>query len=176
MPHLVPRMFLLLTAMACSGQQNGQPSTRVESRIETEDSTSSFSGMDSAEARFLAAYSRKDLDGILALYTDDIRFVIDGRVLEGKEAIRKAWVQSLPTLSGLTFKPVTRSTRDDVGVSLESFSQRYAEPGKPVQMDSGYSMAVLRRQPDNRWLYQTVALSRPPEKPAETSRKQSPSR
>jgi uncharacterized protein (TIGR02246 family) len=132
--------------------------------------------MDSARAQFLAAYTRRDLTGILGTYTDDIRFVIEGRVLDGKEAVRAAWSRSLPTLSGLTFTPISRRVSGDLGVLLESFTQRFAEPGKAEQTDSGYSLAVLRRRPDGRWLYQTVALSRPPEKPAETARERPRSR
>ena len=166
MPHRLLHI-LLLSAVACSPQQSATTASQRTSSVEAEDRISALAGMDTARAQFLAAYTRKDLEGILRTYTDDIRFVIEGRVFDGKEAVREAWSRSLPTLSGLRFKPVTSAVSGDLGVLLESFTQRFAEPGKPEQSDSGYSLSVLRRQPDGRWHYQTVALSRPPEKSAE---------
>ena len=161
----------LLSSVACSPGNHRTQTSRSGDAEPAVDSASALAGLDSTEARFLAAYGRKDIDGVLALYTDDIRFVLEGKSFDGKEAIRKPWERSLPTLSGLKFTPITRSARGDIGILLESFTQRFREPGKPEQTDSGYSLAVLRRQSDGRWLYQTVMLSRPPEKATGTGGK-----
>jgi uncharacterized protein (TIGR02246 family) len=163
MRHII-LCIALLSFTACSpGDRRVQTATR-DAGDPAVDSASSLAGLDSTEGRFLAAYNRKDVDGILANYTDDIRFVLEGKVFDGKEAIRKPWERSLQTLSGLKFIPIKRTTGGDQAVLLESFTQQYREPGKPAETDSGYSLAVLRRQTDGRWLYQTVMLSRPPEK------------
>lgn len=169
MPHFAS-CILLLSVAACSPQPNGATASGKTSGAQASDSLSSLAAMDSTQAQFLAAYTRKDLDGILGLYADDIRLVIEGRIYDGMAAVREAWMRSLPTLSGLTFKPVSRAVQGGLGVRLESFSQKFAEPGKPEQTDSGYSLAVMRRRPDGRWVYQTVALSRPPQMPAEAAR------
>jgi uncharacterized protein (TIGR02246 family) len=154
----------LLSCIACSPKDRRGENSASSDGDPAVDSASSLAGLDSTERSFLAAYNRKDVEGILANYTNDIRFVLEGKVFEGKEAIRKPWERSLQTLSGLKFTPITRTTSGDQAVLLESFTQQYREPGKPAQTDSGYSLAIVRRQPDGRWLYQTVMLSRPPEK------------
>lgn len=168
-----PLRVLLFCLAACSPGPDRAAGSRASTDGEMTDSIAGLAGLDSAEARFLSAYNKKDVEGILANYTDDIRFVIEGQLLDGKDTVRKAWLRSLPSLSGLTFKSITRSARGDLGVELESFTQRLKEPGKAEQTDSGYALAILQRQPDGRWLYQTVALSRPPQGPATRPRKSS---
>lgn len=164
-----PLCVLLLSLIACSPRTN-RPQVSRSSAAEGVDSSSDHAGLDSTEGRFLAAYNRKDLEGILGTYADDIRFVLEGEILDGKQAVRQAWQRSLPRLSGLSFKSVAQTARGDLGVVLESFTQRLRESGKPEQTDSGYSLAVLRRQSDGQWLYATVMLSRAPAKPATGTR------
>lgn len=176
MPHPLSCILLLSVASCSPQQQSATTTSQRPSSVEAEDTLSALAGIDTARAQFLAAYTRRDLEGVMRAYADDIRFIFEGRVLDGKEAVREAWSRSLPTLSGLRFKPVSSAVSGDVGVLLESFTQRFAEPGRPEQTDSGYSLSVLRRQPNGRWHYQTVALSRPPEKPAETARERPRSR
>jgi uncharacterized protein (TIGR02246 family) len=155
----------LVSCFACSPSNRGRQASTGGAADPPVDSASSLAGLDRAEQAFLAAYARKDVDGVLALYTDDSHFVANGRVLEGKEAMRKPWERSFQTLTGLKLTPIVRRTQGDLGVSLERFTQQDREPGKPAVTDSGYSMAVLRRQPDGRWLYQAIMLSRPPAQP-----------
>lgn len=159
MPHPILRL-LLLSVAACSPQSNSAPASRTNSPAET-DTAAALAALDAADARFLAAYTGDSLEEIVGTSTDDIRYVLGGEIVHGKDAVREAWKKSMPTLSNLKLTPVTRTVRGDLGVVLEKFSQRYQEPGKAAKTDSGYVLRVMRRQPDGRWLSQIVALNRP---------------
>src|SRR5262249_37729462 len=71
-------------------------------------------------ARFVEAYNRRDADAIAALFTDDARIFDDeGRVTEGRPAIRARFADSFETDEGLTLRlePGTiRFLTDDVAV------------------------------------------------------------
>src|SRR5262245_58295051 len=71
-------------------------------------------------ARFVEAYNRRDADAIAALFTDDARIFDDeGRVTEGRPAIRARFADTLETDDGLTLRiePGTiRFLSDDVAV------------------------------------------------------------
>lgn len=153
-------LVLLLSLAACSPQSNGGTASRTTTADVAADTAAALAALDSADARFVAAYTRRDLEELVGTSTDDIRYVIGGDILDGKEAVRKAWKSGLPTLSALRLTPVTRTVRGDLGVVLEKFSQRSKEPGKAETTDSGYVLRVMRRQPDGRWLSQIVALNR----------------
>ena len=71
-------------------------------------------------ARFVEAYNRRDADAIAALFTDDARIFDDeGRVTEGRPAIRARFAGSFETTEGLTLRlepGTTRFLTDDVAV------------------------------------------------------------
>ena len=159
MPHPI-LLVLLFSLAACSPQSNSGTASRTNSPAEA-DTAAALAALDSADARFIAAYTEKNLEDIVGTSTDDIRYVLGGSIVEGKEAVRKAWKSAFPTLSGLKLTPVIRTVRGDLGVVLEKFSQRSKEPGKAETTDSGYVLRVMRREADGRWRSQIVALNRP---------------
>ena len=71
-------------------------------------------------ARFVEAYNRRDADAVAALFTDDARiFDEEGRVTEGRPAIRARFAGSFETTGGLSLRlePGTvRFLTDDVAV------------------------------------------------------------
>ncbi len=159
MPHPI-LLALLLFFAACAPQSNGGNASRTDDSAPVADTAAALAELDSSDARFFAAYTEKNLEDVVGTSTDDIRYVLGGGLVEGKDAVRDAWKKSLRTLSNLKLTPVTRTVRGDLGVVLEKFSQRYQEPGKAAKTDSGYVLRVMRRQPDGRWLSQIVALNR----------------
>src|SRR5262249_28807890 len=69
-------------------------------------------------ARFVEAYNRRDADAVAALFTDDARiFDEEGRVTEGRPAIRARFAGSFETTGGLSLRVEPRTIRfltDDV--------------------------------------------------------------
>ena len=124
----------------------------------------SLAAIDSLTARFLAAYDRDDAAAIVALHTDDARFISDGRVDHGRAALERGWKRSLPEISGLRITLLNRVVSGNLATQTIRFTQRYRHGGKTVT-DSGYAVSVLRREPDGAWRYHTHALSRVPGAP-----------
>jgi ketosteroid isomerase-like protein len=48
------------------------------------DTVEAATGIDSLEARFIAAYNRDDPKALAETYTEDVRFIQDGAVEEGR--------------------------------------------------------------------------------------------
>ena len=124
------------------------------------DSAEAAAGIDSLEARFLAAYNRDDARALAALYTEDVHFISDGAVQSGRGDMEDGWKSSLGDLSDLKLTTLERVMQGDVATVTQRFSQRY----KTI-VDSGYVVQIVRRAPDGQWRYRTVVMSRPPMEP-----------
>jgi uncharacterized protein (TIGR02246 family) len=124
------------------------------------DSAEAAAGIDTLEARFLAAYHRRDARALAGLYTEDVRFISDGAVQTGRAEMEDGWKTSLDDLSDLKLTTIERVMQGDVVTVTQRFTQRY----KTI-VDSGYAVEIVRREPDGQWRYRTVVLSRPPMEP-----------
>ena len=126
----------------------------------TTDSAEAAAGIDTLEARFLAASNRDDARALAALYTEDVHFISDGAVQSGRGDMEDGWKSSLGDLSDLKLTTLERVMQGDVATVTQRFSQRY----KTI-VDSGYVVQIVRRGPDGQWRYGTVVMSRPPMEP-----------
>ena len=124
------------------------------------DSATAAAGVDTLEARFLAAYNRHDGHGLAGLYTEDVRFISDGAIQTGRAEMEEGWKSSLGDLSDLKLTTLERVMQGDVVTVTQRFAQRY----KTI-VDSGYAVQVVHREADGQWRYRTVVLSRPPMEP-----------
>ena len=82
---------------------------------------------------FLAAFNRRDVDGIMSLMTDDCVFegawpAPDGAVLVGQQAVRKAWELLFQTRPGLLFEGEETFIAGDRAVAR--WIMRWTEDGK----------------------------------------------
>jgi uncharacterized protein (TIGR02246 family) len=130
-------------------------------------------------ARFVEAYNRRDADAVAALFTDDARIFDDeGRVTEGRPAIRARFAGSFETTEGETLRlePGTiRFLTDDVavedGVSVSSPApgpgdKTEGQGGAADERRSAYTATHVRR--DGTWL--TAEVRDRPEGPAADGR------
>ncbi len=165
----MPRTLLIATALvaaACSPSGDGRPANEAGalSADQASDTAGTTAALDSLAAQFAAAYNRDDAAAIAALHTDDVRFISEGTVEEGRAKLEEGWKKELPSLSGLKITTLDRVVGGDLATETIRFSQQYRNKGR-TETDSGYAVSVLRRGPDGRWRYFTHALSRVPIRP-----------
>ena len=95
--------------------------------------------------RHFAALQRRDLDGILATYADDVEHDAVGREpnpIRGKEALASFYRDSLADLASTKVIPVRRLYSPEFAID-ESIIDGYAQ-GRPFDME-GYSRPVRFR-------------------------------
>jgi ketosteroid isomerase-like protein len=104
------------------------------------DATSDPASLIDIARRWLAAFERGDLDGLLALYADDavhtspkirVRHPDTGGVLRGKPQLRAWWADAFARLPGLRYLEQTL-TADRTRVFMEYLRQAPGEPDLPV--------------------------------------------
>jgi ketosteroid isomerase-like protein len=90
--------------------------------------------------RWLDCFATADLEGLLALYTEDavhtspkirVRHPDTGGVLRGKEAMRRWWADAFARLPGLRYQ-LTALTADGDRVFMEYVRVAPGEPDLPV--------------------------------------------
>lgn len=84
--------------------------------------------------RWLDCFARRDLDGLLALYSDDATHTspkIPERTLRGKVAMRAWWQASFDKLPSLKYEP-TAITADSRRVYMEYVRRVEGQPDMPV--------------------------------------------
>jgi uncharacterized protein (TIGR02246 family) len=148
-------MLLLVGIAACRPAE----SAVREDEVDTLDPAA---GIDSLHARFLDAYNKDDAKALAETYTEDTRFIFGGSLLQGRAAMEEAWKREVASMSDLKAVTIDRVIRGDVATLTERFSQQYREPDGKTVADSGYFVALVRREADGQWRWQTVMLSRPP--------------
>ena len=103
-------------------------------------------------ATWMAASQAGDLKTVLGLMTDDVVFMVPGREPFGKEAFAAA----AQTMKGASMQG-TSDIRElevlgDWAYLRNHLSVTMTPPGgKPVRR-AGYTLTILRKQPDGRWL------------------------
>ncbi|MGE0484003.1 MAG: SgcJ/EcaC family oxidoreductase [Gammaproteobacteria bacterium] len=112
---------------------------------------------ESAHTEFLDRFRARDLDGVVALYTDDASFVgFDGAVVTGKAAVRAAFEALFAQIGpNCTIELTTRYAVPNGDIALLSNTWHIggtAADGSPLDL-GGQTTEVVRRQADGRWLY-----------------------
>jgi uncharacterized protein (TIGR02246 family) len=94
-----------------------------------------------------------DLDGVVALYAPDARFVTrTGDVLAGRDAIRPVLAGLVAARTRFSSRVVRAVTAGDVAVLYTDFAgESHDEAGHTVAVRSA-AIEVLRREADGRWL------------------------
>jgi uncharacterized protein (TIGR02246 family) len=102
---------------------------------------------------WLAATQKGDLQTVLGLMADNVIFMVPGLSPFGKDA----FVASFKTLSGVRFE--TSSEIKEIKVLGDwAYLRNYLEVtmtpggGGAVLRRSGYTLTILRKEPDGRWL------------------------
>jgi uncharacterized protein (TIGR02246 family) len=158
-------MAALLAAVACTPAREDRPTTDEATSAggTATDTAASMAAIDSIHAQFIDAYNRDDAATIAALHTDNIRFISEGTVEEGRARLEEGWKNSLPVLSDLRITILERLVSGDLATETIRFTQQYRKGGT-TEVDSGYAVSVLRRDSNGRWRYHAHALSRVPAK------------
>jgi uncharacterized protein (TIGR02246 family) len=101
---------------------------------------------------YKAFFNAGDLDGLMGLYEDDVTFMGQGEVLQGKEALREALEEFLALKGRIDVR--TRYVVQSGDTALMSAEWRLVgnAGGKPLDL-RGKSAEVVRRQEDGRWRY-----------------------
>jgi len=103
-------------------------------------------------AAWMAASLAGDVDTVLGLMTEDAVFMVPGREPFGREAFAKA----SQGLQGMRMEGTNEIRELEVlgdWAYLRAYIQMTVTPsgGEPVRR-AGYTLTILRKQPDGRWL------------------------
>ena len=103
-------------------------------------------------AKWLAASKAGDTATVLGLMTDDVVFMVPGRPPFGKEAFSAASQKMRGTLVEGTSEIVEIKILGDWAWMRNKLRVVVTpEGGKPLA-HSGYTLTILQKQPDGRWL------------------------
>jgi uncharacterized protein (TIGR02246 family) len=100
---------------------------------------------------WMAASKARDIEGVLALMTDDVIFMTPGRPPFGKlefaadsERMSDVEVDGRSDVEEIGIFGDTAFIRNHIQISL-------TKAGDGPKRKSGYAMSILRKQPDGRW-------------------------
>ena len=101
------------------------------------------------------AYNAKDLDALLALYTDDAyELPANAEMVQGMEAIQKSYEGNFEQLKSEEFAVAAVETSGVDGLAYEvgTFTQKVILPGssEPVSVNGKY-VVVVKKQADGSW-------------------------
>ena len=103
---------------------------------------------------FTKALNEKNLDVLLDIYADDAVMVTQGgEVLQGKEDVRRFFVDIIEAINSITLTTVFRMDYEDTVVFRSKYRLVLNTPdgGKTTQATSG--IEVMRKQNDGNWLF-----------------------
>ncbi len=100
-----------------------------------------------------SAFNEGDIDGIMRTYEPGaVVFGQPGAGASGAEALRAMFGGFIAAKANFTFRSHEVIQSGDIGLHLSPWNMTGLTPdGKPIAGE-GFSIAVLRRQPDGRWL------------------------
>jgi uncharacterized protein (TIGR02246 family) len=106
------------------------------------------------DVRFAECVKARDLDGLVALYEGDARYVRrDGTVVVGQAAIR-AHLESLTSVGAeIEMNLVNVVAHDGIALIYNDWTLKTAGEDGRARQSSGKAIEVVRRQPDGRWLF-----------------------
>ncbi len=94
-----------------------------------------------------------DLDGVVALYAADARFVqASGETLDGRDAIRDVLAGLVRTRTRMTSEVRKTITVGDVAILYSDFAGTTVDASGEARPMRSRAIEVLRRQPDGAWL------------------------
>lgn len=102
-------------------------------------------------ANWMAASKAGDRDTVLSLMTDDVVFMVPGREPFGKEAFAAAFEGQRPALIEGSADIVELKVLGDWAYLRNRLKVTVAPPGGPPTTRSGYTLTILRKEPDGRW-------------------------
>ena len=100
-----------------------------------------------------AAVAAGDMDAILATFEPDAALVGEpGMVANGKDALRGAFEEFIGMKPEITMTAHEVIQAGDIATHSSTWSMRMTLPDGNVIEDTGFSVVVLRKQADGRWL------------------------
>ena len=105
-----------------------------------------------ADAKWSQASVAKDLDAVMAGYTDDAKLLPpNAPMIADKAAIRALWADLIKTTGRVSWKAVTVEASGDLGYVVGTYEIDSTDPqGKPA-VEVGKMTEVFRRQADGSW-------------------------
>ena len=102
-------------------------------------------------ATWMAASKAGDQDTVLGLMTDDVVFMVPGREPFGKEAFAAASQGMQGMRIEGTSDIVELQVLGDWAYLRNRLNVTITPPGGPPTTRSGYTLTILRKEPDGRW-------------------------
>jgi uncharacterized protein (TIGR02246 family) len=103
-------------------------------------------------AAWMAASKAGDVQTVLGLMTDDVVFMVPGREPFGKEA----FAASSAAMKGVEFEGTSEirelQVLGDWAYLRNHIQISMTPPGGTPMKRSGFTLTILRKQPDGRWL------------------------
>ena len=139
---------LLVGVVAACAPVGEQPGSAVE---ETDTTEADVEAINSVREALVAADNDSDLDALIAVFTDDVVFMLaDEPTLTGKEALRSWYFVG----------PGYEMSSDEVVVAGDWAFDRGSWSAHD---DRGRYIVILQRQPDGSWKYsRVVGIGSPP--------------
>lgn len=105
------------------------------------------------------AYSKRDLDAVLSCYEQDATFVfsVDAPVT-GVEGLKEAFRQTFMINPVYEFKGTQVFVSRDIASYMTTWKMTGAAPNGRTIKQTGFSVTVLRKQADGKWL---ISLDNP---------------
>jgi uncharacterized protein (TIGR02246 family) len=100
---------------------------------------------------WFAASRSGDLDTVLSLMTDDVVFMVPGQQPFGKEAFAAASKGMANVAMDGTSEIVELRVLGEWAYLRNRIDLRVTPPGGATTRRSGYTLTILRKEPDGRW-------------------------
>ncbi len=103
---------------------------------------------------YTEALNNRSLEVLLAIYADDAVMVLPGaRVLQGKEEIRRFFVDLIEAIDTISLTTVFRLDYEDTVIFRSKYRAvlKTSDGHETIQETSG--IEVMRKQEDGRWLF-----------------------
>lgn len=154
------KISTLLAVLACSIIVTGnaqtketkqviqKPDKKMENNF-NEEQKKVFSTID----RMVAAFEKKDIDGVLATYEAGAIVMFEPqRPVQGKDALRAAFTQFVDMNPQYTFSGHEVYVSGNIATHIAPWKMKGELPNGTKVEQSGLSVAILRKQADGSWL------------------------
>ena len=143
MKHLITVVFVLgiaLSQFSCT-------------RPETFDVAKVRKSIEEANARYSEAIRQGNVDGAVALYTDDATMVPpDGEIVKGKQAIEGLYKKFIQMgMKDIVFTTIEVGGGGDTAYEIGKTKVRIQPEGQAAMTDSTKYLVIWKRQADDTW-------------------------